>query len=165
MADLLALTLIQPWASAIVYGHKRIENRTWAPPARLVGQEILIHAGASWDRDAAASIAQRYVRAEHEVPDWLYREGSPFKTLLGTARLVGVLRGHGGHFTGELRSLRHAQLAERSQSWFFGPVGWLLDEVRPLREPVPCKGALGLWRPSPDALAELSRHIKEVAHG
>lgn len=40
-----ALTLLNPWAQAIAYWGKDVENRTWAPPASLVGERIAIHAG------------------------------------------------------------------------------------------------------------------------
>ena len=29
--------------------------------------------------------------------------------------------------------------------WWIGPVGWVLSDVRALRNPVPCSGALKLW--------------------
>jgi hypothetical protein len=29
--------------------------------------------------------------------------------------------------------------------WFFGPVGWLLSHHKPLADPVPMKGYLGLF--------------------
>lgn len=40
-----ALTIIQPWAWAVAHAGKDVENRTWAPPAALIGQDIAIHAG------------------------------------------------------------------------------------------------------------------------
>lgn len=42
---MLALTVWQPWAGLIVHGLKPVEFRGWMPPARLVGQRIVIHAG------------------------------------------------------------------------------------------------------------------------
>ena len=38
-----ALTLWEPWASAIACGIKTIETRSWRAPASLVGQRIAIH--------------------------------------------------------------------------------------------------------------------------
>ena len=36
---------------------------------------------------------------------------------------------------------------ERHHSkWFEGPCGYVLTNPRPLRTPIPCKGALGFWR-------------------
>jgi hypothetical protein len=49
-----ALTLHQPWASLI--GNpplKNIENRTWKPPAGMLRKRIAIHAGKTYDREAA----------------------------------------------------------------------------------------------------------------
>lgn len=45
-AELRALTLIQPWATLIVQGHKTIETRTWRTPYR---GWLAIHAGKSTD--------------------------------------------------------------------------------------------------------------------
>ena len=53
---LLALTIWQPWASAIVRGFKRIENRKWVPPPGVVGRYIAIHAGQTIDEPEAFSI-------------------------------------------------------------------------------------------------------------
>ena len=41
-----ALTVWQPWASLVVIGAKPYEYRKWPAPASLVGQRIVIHAGA-----------------------------------------------------------------------------------------------------------------------
>lgn len=38
-----ALTLWRPWAWAIIHGPKRVENRTWKPPASFIGKRIGIH--------------------------------------------------------------------------------------------------------------------------
>lgn len=45
-----ALTIRQPWASAIAHGTKRTENRSWPVPAKHLGTRILIHAAAAEDR-------------------------------------------------------------------------------------------------------------------
>lgn len=49
--DLLALTLKQPWASAVVELGKDVENRSWTTPFR---GEFAIHAGRSTDESASA---------------------------------------------------------------------------------------------------------------
>ena len=38
------ISLWQPYASLIAAGVKTIETRGWAPPKRLMGQRIAIHA-------------------------------------------------------------------------------------------------------------------------
>lgn len=42
--ELKALSVRQPWAWFIVNGHKDIENRTWKPSEKMIGQTIIIHA-------------------------------------------------------------------------------------------------------------------------
>lgn len=48
--EMKTLTVKQPWASLIASGRKRVENRSWRPPAALIGQRIAIHAGLGWDK-------------------------------------------------------------------------------------------------------------------
>lgn len=43
-----ALTLLQPYASAIAYGTKRIENRPWRRTLPPHGLWVGLHAGVSW---------------------------------------------------------------------------------------------------------------------
>jgi hypothetical protein len=33
--------------------------------------------------------------------------------------------------------------------WFSGPLGWILSNPRPLPQPIPCPGRLGLWQLPP----------------
>jgi len=40
-----------------------------------------------------------------------------------------------------------------------GPVGWVLDNVRPLTTPVACKGTQGLWAVPPDVEAAVRAQI------
>ena len=66
-----ALTLWQPWASAICSGPKRIENRPIPPPDRIIGQRIFIHAGKTWDHERAADLLKLWRRElPSTAPDW-----------------------------------------------------------------------------------------------
>lgn len=56
-APVLALTVRPPWSHWISRGIKRVENRTWAPPAGWRGQ-LVIHAGKTVDLDGFAIGAQ-----------------------------------------------------------------------------------------------------------
>jgi hypothetical protein len=49
----LALTVRPPWSHWIAWGIKRVENRTWQPPAGWRGQ-LVIHAGRTIDWPAFA---------------------------------------------------------------------------------------------------------------
>lgn len=47
------LTVRQPWAWAIIYGGKTIENRTWKPRRPT---EVLIHAGVIFEQHGLAAL-------------------------------------------------------------------------------------------------------------
>lgn len=135
-----ALTLIQPWAWCITHAGKRVENRTWAPPASLLGQRFAIHAGK----------APRIAEAERDLAEhgvYVHPPDVVFGAVVATVRLVGVAKGHGSSWfqvSGTFERNRPL-IGVRDGLWFSGPVGWVLDDVRVLSEPVPCRGAQGLW--------------------
>lgn len=112
------LTLWQPWAWAICYAGKRIENRTWAPPAQLT--HVAIHAGMKYDTRSAEAIRA----LGHEVPG---RGDIASRAIVAVARVV-------------------ATTDASDDPWFAGPLGWVLEDVRVLDAPVERAGALGCWR-------------------
>lgn len=126
------LTLWQPWAWAIVSGHKRIENRPWAPWPAVIGKVIAIHAGKVYDKDG-----EEFLRGRGITLPPAARTAS---AIVGAARVTGFV---------ELGQLHPDPALD--DPMFFGPFGWKLDEIRMLATPIPCKGALGLWE-VPDPL-------------
>jgi len=136
------LSVCQPYAHLIVYGPKRVENRTWATGYR---GWIGIHAGKG----------RGYMDdVEH------YREliGDPsclkFGAIIGVANLVACVRKdgtihkavthdpHPGPLPwGEGDDLQWAY----DDPWFEGPVGWVLLEARPIPV-IECRGKSGLFR-------------------
>lgn len=149
-----ALTLWRPWSDAIVRGPKRVENRPWAPPGRVLGQVIAIHAG------------QKYSAGPWEFPGGYEPPDESPLGVVGVARVVGYLDRRNGRHQSEsalLHDEHYAELAARlhalnEDEWWAGPVGWLLDQVRAI-EPVPCRGALGLWQLPVDVEAEVRRRL------
>jgi hypothetical protein len=123
-----ALTIRQPWAWAIVFAGKNIENRTWITKYR---GPLLIHAGDAYNADAELP---RGVR----VPP---RDDLTFGAILGVVDLVDVVEDH------------------RSR-WFFGPYGFVLKNARAFAKPLPCKGRLGLWSPTPQQVAAVRRRLQ-----
>lgn len=111
-----AITLWQPWAWAITHADKRVENRTWSPPESLIGEQIAIHAGKQFDESAI---------------HLLVRCGGSlfFGGVVGVATLAGVT----------------TSCPAGQDTWFSGPVGWILEDVVALADPVPCRGFQGLW--------------------
>ena len=81
-----ALSLRQPFAWLVVHGGKRIENRLWHLPTRMVGVPFLIHAAKGMTKDE-------------------YREGSLMAAEIGVAvpprekLLFGGIVGRGNRMT------------------------------------------------------------------
>lgn len=118
---MMALTLHQPWASLVAAGRKPIENRSWAPPKGLIGHDFAIHAGNTYDEEGATRI--RDIAGIEAYSDL------PFRThgqILAVARLASVV-------------------TESTDRWFFGPFGWVLENIRELAMPVDCRGMHKLW--------------------
>jgi len=128
-----AITLIQPFAAAIVFGGKNIENRSRRTHYR---GPVAIHAG------------QKAYPEELESHLQLVRGGE--RRLLGDWIKKGM-RGYGieqdpllkGHIIGI--GMLVDCLEKSSSPWFNkGLFGWVIESVIPI-EPVPFTGNLGLW--------------------
>lgn len=116
---MIALSIRQPWAWAIITGHKRIENRSWTTHYR---GPMLIHAGARLEPvDTLIPIAKTRGFAMPQ-PDDLKRGG-----IVGQVDLVDVV-------------------TNSRDPWFDpGGYGWVLANPRELSFHA-CKGRLGLFQ-------------------
>ncbi|AHJ86350.1 hypothetical protein 32HC_72 [Mycobacterium phage 32HC] len=146
-----ALTVQQPWAWSIVHGGKLIENGTqlWTYRGPLA-----IHAGARWSERGEQSPLVRdtfrsAVGAEFnggKLPHWKFEMGA----ILGVVDLVDCHPDAGCCKPwGESAYVEHGGRERRRITHL------VLENPRPLAEPIRCKGALGLWNPPADVLAEL----------
>lgn len=143
------LTVQQPWAWAIFHG-KTIENRTqqWTYRGPLA-----IHAGQRWsERGAQSPLVRDAFRRDEphynggKLPSWLFHSA----VILGVVDLVDVHPSAGCcEPWGESAYVEHGG-RERRQI-----VHLVLENPRLLSEPIPCKGALGLWTPPADVLEQL----------
>jgi len=138
-------TVLEPFASAIVHGPKRIENRGNLPPARLQGRAfwILVHTGAR----SYPGVTREDFRTEHRhrltgERVTLWPDCPPFaafepRAIIGAARVVGSVE-HG--------RIRAVDLNEWAVE---GQAHWILDPTTiALPEPFPWPaGELGLWAP------------------
>jgi hypothetical protein len=123
---MLALSIKQPWAYAILELGKDIENRKWKLPNRYRGYRHWIHAGKSWDKNAPKEILEEWQKA--------CRRGHPAAQLGG---LVGSVE-----FTKCLDD-SHSPTSK----WFQGPYGFVCCEPRTLLKFIPCKGQLRFFKP------------------
>lgn len=141
-----AISLWQPWASAIACEVKRVETRSWPYPSKLTGQRIAIHAAKRFTIDERNAFESRvaprspehalFVKIGIVTPDDL-----PLGCIVATAVLSGW------QFTRDMRAMG----TELSWGNFApGRYGWLLEDIEPLAEPVPCVGRQGFfdWDPT-----------------
>ncbi|MGB3771724.1 MAG: hypothetical protein WBA00_11335 [Rhodococcus sp. (in: high G+C Gram-positive bacteria)] len=143
-----ALTTQQPWAWAILHGGKTISNRTqnWNYRGPLA-----IHAGNRWSdhgghSDLVAESWARYAPVDQIVSDpmdaGLDADLFVFGVIIGTVDLVDVHPDAGCcRPWGESAYVEHGGRERRRITHL------VLENPRPLAEPIPCKGALGLWTP------------------
>lgn len=125
-----ALSLLQPWASLVAVGAKRIETRSWATKHRGI---LAIHASKGYPRECRDFAGQIGVR--------LYLPSGP----LPLGRVVAVCRLVCIRPTDELEpalSARELHFGDYSPNRY----GWLLEDVRVLPEPVEARGSLSLWQ-------------------
>jgi hypothetical protein len=140
-----ALTVQQPWAWAIMHGGKVIENRTqnWTYRGPLA-----IHAGArTSDRGFESPLVQQAATGRTGFGCWdsgivTSRPWHTYSAIIGVVDLVDVHPDSGCcQPWGESAYVEYGG-RERKQI-----VHLVLENPRPLAEPFPCKGALGLWTP------------------
>lgn len=135
------LTVRQPWACAIAHLGKDVENR----PTNIAGGyrgPVAIHAGLREDEAAYDDEMIRQACGEYDdgwlLADWVGITGA----VVGVVDLVDVH--HSSNVVG-IPTCRCSPWAMHDR-WHL-----VLTNVRPLRSPIPHKGALGL-RTAPPAL-------------
>jgi activating signal cointegrator 1 len=150
-----ALSILQPWASLIVHGFKRIETRSWMTLHRGF---LAIHA-AAWFRKA-----QRERYRQHPFRDCLAAAGIHRMADFPLSSIVGVVNVIDCVPAGELLD----EIDDRERHFGdFGPgmYAWLLADPRPLIEPIPCIGKPSFFGLPAEIATELVRGPASVARG
>ncbi len=141
-----ALSLIQPWGWLVCPPLPRplpkglpkdIENRKWKRSHR---GPVWIAASSTRNRAeyfAALAIAAEVLKPNdyEKIPGF---DALPYGQIVGLVNFTDCVQSHNSH-------------------WFFGPNGFVLADNLTLREPVPCKGGLGLWKLPAGMEAQLAR--------
>ncbi len=120
----LALSVRQPWAWAIIAGHKPIENRTAGAirSGNMRPGRICIHADAGLQQD---EFLWGYWRLGKHGVACPRPETLPRGAIIGTVEVTEII--------------------DRSESeWFGGPMGLVLRDPVAI-EPIPAQGALGYF--------------------
>lgn len=121
------LSLRQPWAWALFFAGKDIENRTWKTNFR---GDLAIHAAKGMT-----------VREYNDAKDFMFdigvnyvpnRDELEFGKIVGIIEVVGCINEHDYGYGSE------------DSLWFQGPYGWIVQNPRQVK-PVAAKGGLSLW--------------------
>ena len=185
-----AITLWPEWCFAITKLDKRVENRTWKPPAALIGQRIAIHAG----KNAGGSASRRgrlhglhlMLEEAHKAGWWkvnsdpgdLYisKDGVTHRcnmddittgTIVSTAILAGCKLDPWFENVHKIvpeipRGLTRVETRVSPIGWQAeGQYHWLLEDVQVLDKPVPAKGRMGFW----EAPAEIEKIGQGILRG
>jgi len=136
-----ALSIRQPWAWAIAYAGKDVENRNWHMRYRGV---LALHASKNIAKSRYEAFARFWKDGlkENRFPDVIL----PATEALTRGAVIAVA---------EAKDCVH----ESSSRWFAGPHGLILQNVRVLREPVYCRGALGFFNLPEDIAALITSQI------
>jgi len=115
------ISIQQPFAWAIIYAGKPIENRTW--PSHYIGP-LLIHASKNFDHYGYSWLCQNLNILTTELPA---RDSLSFKFggVIGQVKMIDCVDNHTSPF-------------------FFGPWGFLFQDPEPLPF-YPCKGKLRIF--------------------
>lgn len=138
---MIALSIRQPWAWAIVRGGKDIENRSWS--TRVRGR-VLVHASAYQPRSPDWVDVRDVLRS----PGLQMSRGA-IDALTGTderGRVMQPRQPSDGHdLGGIIGSVEIVDcVADSGSPWFFGPWGVVLRD--PIHLPFfPCRGRLGFF--------------------
>lgn len=126
-----AVSLWQPWASAVVLGYKRIETRKWSTPFRGT---LAIHAAKK--RDSITTQMENVARGELGLvlPDPLPRGG-----VIGLVDLV------------DIREMDEELIAAQTElelalgDWREGRFAWYFENPRPIVPWLEVRGYQRMW--------------------
>lgn len=155
---LKAVSLWQPWASAVPLGYKGIETRHWQTKYR---GDIAIHAAKKFGPEERRWWAALVRSDPTKWPDL-----PALGAIIAVANLAQI------QTATDLRDM--GMVTSQEESWgnyeAFTMVkgvprqryGWVLDHVRPLREPVLCVGRQSIWTLPADVAAMVRGNIDQV---
>ena len=131
----------QPWAAALIWGGKSPENRGTGIVGDYRGP-VAIHAGL---------IEDDWAYDEQVIKDWLstYDDSWVLQEQLQTGVFLGVVDLVDAHRPDERSDCCLSPWAQWER-WHLA-----VRNPRPLPEPIPARGMLGLWTPPAEVLEQL----------
>lgn len=162
------LTVREPWASAIIYGEKDVENRSQGFPKKFRGP-LWIHTSKSYSergrrderiletfpKGTRRGYAVRHVPAYGGIAPWPFLSGF----VIGLVDVVDIHPASGCCAPWGEETYPPANPEGRPP----GTVTHLrLENRRDLGRPIPARGALGIWRADADLDFELELALETL---
>lgn len=143
-----ALTVLQPWASLLACGRKKIETRSWKTNYR---GKILIHAGLGDPLELKKGdigvysniIGKPYLlNAVNEIRYAEVGNRLPYGVIIGKACLVNCIE-----IDEEMRKAAQEESPDEYEYGDFTPgrYAWIMEDPEFFEKPVPARGRHGLW--------------------
>jgi activating signal cointegrator 1 len=128
------LSLLQPWASLVIIGAKKIETRSWATDHRGT---LLIHAS----KGKAGSIFAKQFPFDKYISDF---NKLPFGMIIGQVTLKKILRIEDFALTDE--AMNKLTMEEKAfGDYSEGRYGWLFSHPVEFTKKILANGQLRLW--------------------
>lgn len=137
------LSLWQPWASLIALGEKKIETRDWDTDYRGL---IAIHATKSLHPESHAAAQNPAIAAALAKHDTAL-QSLPLGAIVAVAEVVNTVEFTPGFDAGEPE--------KHFGNFTAGRFGLILQNVRPLAQPIPCAGGRKLVTLKPELAASI----------
>jgi hypothetical protein len=140
------ISLLQPWATLVVMGAKKIETRSWNTKYR---GEILIHASAGKKKECRDLCTDLSLPFRKHIEDF---DKLSFGAIIGKVNLEWTAKTEilkerlcekGNILIEHMMHSGEQELAFGDYSP--GRYGWYVDNPVQFSEPIPCKGSLSIW--------------------
>lgn len=134
------ISLWQPYGSLVIWGHKRIETRSWEAPDWIIGERLGIASTKQIRGEQRHHFGQPYFQDHYRrtrLPDAL--DDLPHGYLLGVVRVESCKR---------MTEVDLKRLSSREYwfgDWQLGRYAWRLRVVEAYGEPIPVKGGQKIW--------------------
>lgn len=142
-----ALTLWQPWATLVSLEAKKVETRSWNTTYR---GPLAIH--ASTNKQYINVKSKNWILGNEFFFDVIGLKPCPLGCIVATCNLVAVVRMDEAIASATCNVIGWDEyrwdLTPQERAFGLYKVGrymWLLEDIQFLSEPIPTKGARGLW--------------------
>lgn len=131
-----AISLWQPWASAMAVGTKKNETRGWVLPKWAIGPPVAIHAAKRWTREEK-EYAEDFLADGYNI-GFTDLKNPPLGGIVAVVRFSQCMR---------TDDIGHHVLGRQEYefgNYFHGRFAWVTNMAIPIPF-IPCKGQQGFW--------------------